>query len=210
MNYQSPPHYPHMSGNTTPQRAPMLSIWMKIKLVGAFLLLAGAGGFYLYISHRVAQNMVLFENSLDTKGELLIDGKSNGQLGPHQAVLVTLDSGSHKITLKGASGALDEGTLDVPKKADFGYHALYVLGAKSGVAIVTKYYSKTGKDAAFEDRVDVVPPGTRLAEIPSTSAMTAVDSPFPETIQTTKNAMSPSVTRVCHVDAKRHPACPGW
>ncbi len=215
MNYQNPPPYQQQypqqyPGNPAPQSGPKIPIMTILGLVVALIGAAGAFGFYFYISHKGAQNMVLFENSLDAKGELLIDGSSKGQLGPHQSVLVTLDSGSHKVTLKGPSGSLDDGSLDVPKKADFGYHALYVIGAKSGVAIVTKFYSNPGTNAAFKDKVDVVPVGTRVAEIPSTSVMKPVDEGFPDTITATKNAMSPGVTRVCHVDAKGKPACPGW
>jgi len=108
----------------------------------------------------------------------------------------------------GKKGALDEGTVLVPKKGAFGYRALYNLGGKTGIAVVTKYY---GKDAAFSDKVDAVPEGKRLVELPDTSVLKDVDEPFPPSIRTTKNAMSPSVTRVCHVDAKtKSVGCPGY
>lgn len=208
MNYPTPPSYPNVSSGANGAASPFkISLWTKIKLALSLVGLLIAGGFYLFITHRSAENMVLFENSLESAGELVIDGASKGELAPRAHLLLSLKSGSHTITLKGPRGALDEGTLDVPKKASFGYHGLYVLGGKSGVAVVTKYY---GKDAAFEDKVDIVPLGTRLVELPSTSVMTPIDAPFPESIRTTKNAMSPSVMRVCHLDLKHAPTCPGW
>jgi hypothetical protein len=150
----------------------------------------------------------MFENGLDASGELLIDGDSKGKLGPKQHLAVELGAGSHKVTFKGEKGPLDSGALDIPKKGAFGYRALFNLGGKSGIAVVTKYY---GKDVAFQDKVEVVPEGTRLVELPDTSVLKDVDEPFPPSIKATKNAMSPSVTRLCHVGPKgKNVACPGW
>jgi hypothetical protein len=72
---------------------------------------------------------------------------------------------------------------------------------------VTKYYG----DSAFQDKVEPLPSGQRLVEVSSSSTMTGVDEPFPASIRTTKNAMSPSVVHLCHFDAARKTVgCPGF
>jgi hypothetical protein len=185
-----------------------MTLWTKIRLALAGVALVVTVPFYLYVSHRSASNVVMFENSLEASGDLLVDGKSKGTLAPKQHVAVTLEPGSHALSFKGGKGVLDTGTLDIPKKGNFGYKALYNLGGKPGIAVVTKYY---GKDPAFPDKIDPVPEGTRLVELPETVVVKAVDEPFPDSIRTTRNAMSPSVTRLCHVDAKaKSVGCPGW
>ena len=183
-----------------------MSLWTKIRLGMAVLGLVVAVPFYFFITHRNASNIVMFENGLDAPGELIVDGDSKGTLNSKDHLAVELGTGSHKIKFMGKKGALDEGTVLVPKKGAFGYRALYNLGGKTGIAVVTKYY---GKDAAFTDKVDAVPEGTRLVELPDTAVMKDVDEAFPPTIRVTKNAMSPSVTRLCHVTGK-NVGCPGW
>jgi hypothetical protein len=183
-----------------------MSLWTKLRLAGAGIALVVAVPFYFVISHRAASNVVMFENGLDAPGELLVDGDSKGTLDPKKHVALELAAGSHKVRFMGKKGALDEGTVLVPKKGAFGYRALYNIGGKTGIAVVTKYY---GKDAAFPDKVELVPEGTRIVELPDTAVMKDVDEAFPPTIRVTKNAMSPSVTRLCHVTGK-NVGCPGY
>jgi hypothetical protein len=182
-----------------------LSLWNKIRLTLAGIGLLVTVPFYFYISHRTATNFVMFDNSLEVAGELAIDGKSQGTLGPKQHKMADLSSGSHKMTFTANAKELDSATLEIPKKGDFGYHALYNLGGKGGIAVVTKYY---GDDTHFDDKVEMVANGTKLVELPSHIVMKDVDEAFPDSIRTTKNAMSPSVTRVCHVTGKKI-GCPG-
>jgi hypothetical protein len=185
-----------------------LSLWTKIKLGLAGIGLLVTVPFYFFMTHRATSNAVMFENSLDTAGDLVIDGASKGTIGPKQHLAIELDSGHHTLAFNGAKGTLDSGSLDIPKKGAFGYRALYNLGGKSGIAVVTKYY---GKDSHFENKVEVVPEGTRLVELPETSVMRDVDEAFPSSVTATKNTTSLSVTRMCHVVPRaKKVACPGY
>jgi len=87
-----------------------------------------------------------------------------------------------------------------------GYRAVYNLGGKKGLAVVTKYYGGT-----FEDSVVPVAEGTRLVEVPAAQSLDRIDDGFPDSITVPKHQSYGTLVRVCHVDeAKGTVGCPGW
>jgi len=138
---------------------------------------------------------------------LSVAGKTYGSIAPRQALRLELDAGSHEVSFSGNGTKLDGGTLNVPQGAGaIGYRAVYNLGGKPGIAVVTKYYG-----GSFEDRVAMVAAGTRVVEVPGAQTLDRIDDGFPDTITVQKHQSYGTLVRVCHVDeAKGSVGCPGW
>jgi hypothetical protein len=184
-----------------------LTLGQKIKWGGTALLILGLLGWSLLLMRKAAANVVLFENSLDVPGELSLAGKSYGTIAPKKCLRLELDKGSYALAFVGNGAKLDEGTLAVPGAKDgLGYHAVYNLGGKKGIALVTKYYG-----GSFKDQVAPVAEGTHLVEFPSGAGLGLVDEPFPDSITVPKHATFGSRTHVCHVNEEQQTVgCPGW
>jgi hypothetical protein len=184
-----------------------ITLAQKLKWGSAALVVLGLAGYSFFLMRKAATNVVLFENSLDVPGELSLAGKSYGTIAPKKFLRLELDKGSYALSFVGNGAKLDEGTLAVPGAKDgLGYHAVYNLGGKKGIAIVTKYYGGT-----FKDQVAPVAEGTHLVEFPGGSNLTGVDEPFPDSITVPKHATFGTVVHVCHVDEEKETvACPGW
>jgi hypothetical protein len=184
-----------------------LTLWQKIKWGATALVILGLFGWSFFLMRKAAANVVLFENSLDVPGELSLAGKSYGTIAPKKSLRLELDQGSYALSFVGNGAKLDEGTLAVPGGKDgLGYRAVYNLGGKKGIAVVTKYYGGT-----FKDQVAPVAEGTRLVEVASTAKLDRVDDTFPESITVPKHATFGSVTNVCHVNEEEQTVgCPGW
>src|SRR5690606_23010981 len=184
-----------------------LSWLQKLKFVGTAVVVLGLAGWSFFLMRQAQSNIVLFENSLDVPGELNVGGKSYGSIAPRQALRLELDSGNHEVSFTANGTKLDGGTLTVPKGNNtIGYRAVYNIGGKKGLAVVTKYYG-----GSFEDRVAPVAEGTRVVEVPGAQALDRIDDSFPDTITVPKHASFGTVVRVCHIDeAKGTVGCPGW
>ena len=184
-----------------------LSLMQKLKFAGTGIFVLGMAGISLFLLRQAQSNIVLFENSLDVAGELKLAGKSYGSISPRQALRLELDEGSYQVSFSGNGTQLDGGTLTVPKgNSTIGYRAVYNLGGKKGIAVVTKYYGGT-----FEDRVAPIAEGTRVLEVPGAQKLDRIDDGFPDTITVPKHQSYGTVVRVCHVDeAKGTVGCPGW
>jgi len=185
------------------------SLGEKLKMAGAggLLLVAGVVGAFTYFKSQ--KNVVLFENSTDQAGELSLNGKSYGSLPPHQHLRVELDAASYTLSFAAGATKLDEGTLVVPEHASglgtVGYRAVYNLGGRKGLAVVTKYYGGSLKDSVvpFES-------SKRLVEVPR-AELANVDETFPKSISVKKGQSYGSVVLVCHVDEEKETVgCPGW
>jgi hypothetical protein len=153
--------------------------------------------------------VVLFENSAAVAGELSLNGKPYGSIGPHQHLRVELDAASYTLSFAAGSTKIDEGTLVVPEHASglgtVGYRGVYNLGGGKGLAVVTKYYGGMMKDT-------VVPfdSGKHLVEVPR-AELASVDETFPKSISVPKGQSYGSVVHVCHVDEEKETVgCPGW
>ncbi|MGC4093031.1 MAG: hypothetical protein QM756_35120 [Polyangiaceae bacterium] len=185
------------------------SLMEKLKFAGFALLIVGALVVWLVVSRRQHANVVVFENSLSKPGELTLNGKSYGTIAPRQHLRLELDSASYALSFGGAGEKLDEGTLVVPEVKSgietMGMRAVYNLGGKKGLAVVTKMYGGSMKDS-----VRPVEEGKRLIEVPYQN-IDGVDEAFPATVTVRKGQSFGSVTRVCHVDEEKETvACPGW
>lgn len=182
--------------------------WLQmLKFAGTGIVVLALAGWSFFLLRKAQSNIVLFENSLDVPGELSLSGKSYGSISPRQALRLELDSGNYEVSFAGNGTKLDGGTLTVPKgNSTIGYRAVYNLGGRKGLAVVTKYYG-----GAFEDRVATVAEGTRVIEVPGAQSLDRIDDGFPDTITVPKHASYGTVVRVCHVDeAKGTVGCPGW
>ncbi|MBN1611188.1 MAG: hypothetical protein JW940_31435 [Polyangiaceae bacterium] len=184
-----------------------ITLGQKIKYGGTALVILGLVGWSFFLMRKAAANVVLFENSLDVPGELSLAGKSHGTIAPKKALRLELDKGSYALSFVGNGAKLDEGTLVVPGAKDgLGYHAVYNLGGKKGIAVVTKYYGGT-----FKDQVAPVAEGTHLVEVAPTAKLERIDDTFPDSITVPKHATFGSVILVCHVDEEKQTVgCPGW
>jgi hypothetical protein len=184
-----------------------ITLGQKIKYGGTALLILGLLGWSFFLMRKAAANVVLFENSLDVPGELSLAGKSYGTIAPKKSLRLELDQGSYAVAFVGNGAKLDEGTLAVPDGKDgLGYRAVYNLGGKKGIAVVTKYYG-----GSFKDQVAPVAEGTRLVEVAVTARLDRVDDAFPDSISVPKHATFGTVTNVCHVNEEQGTVgCPGW
>lgn len=173
-----------------------------LSFVGAGVTMVGAIGFSRYMAAKVDENYVTFTNSLDTAGELSVDGEAKGSLAPGADVRLELEGGSHTVKFANAGQTLDEGKFDISKN---GYHAVYNLGGKPGLAMVTVHYG----DTSFKNSINPIPEGQRLTEVPMT--FKKINDEFPETLTTHANMSGTSLTNVCRVDAEKQTVgCPGW
>jgi len=200
-----------VAGNATATRShgPVTSVWNKIRggVTALFFLVVAGIGLATYFKSQ--KNVVLFENSLDKPGELSLNGKSYGPLEPHQHVRLELEPASYTVSFSGGGAKLDEGTLVVPKGkgglGTTGYRAVYNVGGKKGLGVVTKYYGGSMKDS-----VRLVGDGQRVVEVPSVE-LAKIDDGFPDSISVRKGQSFGSVVRVCHVDEEKDTvSCPGW
>jgi len=183
------------------------SLMQKLKFAGSAVVVLGLAGWSFFLFRQAQSNIVLFENSLDVPGVLSVAGKAYGSIAPRQALRLELDSGSHEVSFTGNGTKLDGGTLNVPKgNGTIGYRAVYNLGGKPGIAVVTKYYG-----GSFEDRVVPVAEGTRVVEVPNAQTLDRIDDGFPDSVTVPKHQTFATLVRVCHVDeAKGTVGCPGW
>jgi len=183
------------------------SLVQKLKFAGSAVVVLGLAGWSFFLMRQAQSNIVLFENSLDVPGVLSVAGKAYGSIAPRQALRLELDAGSHEVSFTGNGTKLDGGTLNVPKgNSTIGYRAVYNLGGKPGLAVVTKYYG-----GSFEDRVVPVAEGTRVVEVPGAQSLDRIDDGFPDSVTVPKHQSFASLVRVCHVDeAKGTVGCPGW
>lgn len=173
-----------------------------LAIAGGGLAMVAALGFSKFMAAKVDENWVTFTNSLDTVGELMVDGKSQGQLQPGAELRLEMEAGSHTVTLTNGGQTLDEGKLDVKDKA---YHAVYNVGGKPGLALVTVHYG----DSSRENTVNPIPSGQRVIEVPMT--FKKINDVFPESLTTHANVNSTSLTNVCRVDVEKQTVgCPGW
>jgi hypothetical protein len=175
----------------------------KLRIVGiAATVVAALGlvGFSKFMAAKVDENWVTFTNSLDTPGDVIVDGKSQGALQPRAELRVKLDGGSHTVAFQSGGKTVEEGKIDINKK---GYHALYNVGGKPGLAMVTMQYGNT----SLENSVAPIPEGQRLIEVPMT--FQKINDPFPESLTTNGNMSSTARTNVCRID-KDKVGCPGW
>jgi hypothetical protein len=171
-------------------------------IAGGGLALVAVLVFTRFMSASLDENWVTFTNGLDTVGELMVDGKTQGQLQPGAELRLEMESGSHTVTLTNAGKTLDEGKLDVKDKS---YHAVYNVGGKPGLALVTVHYG----DSSRENTVNPIPDGQRVIEVPMT--FKKINDVFPETLTTNTNVNSTSLTNVCRVDVEKQTVgCPGW
>jgi hypothetical protein len=179
----------------------------KLKFAGTALFVLGMSGLSFFLLRQAQSNIVLFENSLDVPGELSLAGKTYGSISPRQALRLELDEGKYEVSFTGNGTKLDGGTLTVPKgNGAIGYRAVYNLGGRKGIAVVTKYYG-----GSFEDRVAPVAEGTRVVEVPGAQSLDRIDEGFPDTITVPKHQSYGTRVHVCHVDeAKGTVGCPGW
>jgi hypothetical protein len=151
---------------------------------------------------QVDENWVTFTNSLESVGELVLDGKTQGSLQPGGELRVEVEGGSHTVTFTNHGKTLDEGKLDVDKK---GYHAVYNVGGKPGLALVTVHYG----DSSRENTVNPIPDGQRVIEVPMT--FKKIDDAFPDSLTTNTNMDQMALTNVCRVDVEKQTVgCPGW
>lgn len=171
-------------------------------IAGAGIAMVAAIGFSKYMAAKVDENWVTFTNGLDTVGELMIDGKTQGQLQPGAELRLEMQPGSHTVQLTNAGKTLDEGKIDVKDKS---YHAVYNVGGKAGLALVTVHYG----DTSHENSVSPIPEGQRVIEVPMT--FKKINDTFPESLTTNTNVNSTSLTNVCRVDLEKQTVgCPGW
>jgi hypothetical protein len=186
-----------------------MSTWEKLKLGGLGVVVVVGLGFAAFMHFKANKNVVLFENSFDQPGELLLNGKSYGSLGPHQHVRLELDGGTHVVSWNSGGKKVDDGSIDVKSSkgglGDVGYRAVYNIGGKKGLAVVTKFYGGSMKDS-----VSPMPEGKRVVETPYVE-LTKVDDVFPESVTVRKGQTFGTVTRVCHVDEEKETVgCAGW
>jgi hypothetical protein len=177
----------------------------KLMYGGGAVFVVGTLAFAAVMMKQAHAHVVLFENSLDTAGELRLNGKSYGLIAPRRHLRVELDATTYTVEFQGAAGMLDQGDLVVKDLADdmTGFRALYNLGGRKGLAVVTMTY---GHDTR-KHHVAPVPEGTRLVEVPHAS-LDDVDGTFPDRM-TVKPRLS-SLTRVCHIDEQtKKLGCPG-
>ncbi|MFZ5895627.1 MAG: hypothetical protein ACOY0T_31510 [Myxococcota bacterium] len=194
--------------NVKPSIFAGMSLWTKIKYGGTALFIVGMLGFSALMMKKAQANIVLFENSLDSPGELTLNGKSYGNIAPRQHIRVELDAGSYTLAFAGSGKALDEGKLVVPdnSKQAWGYRAVYNLGGRKGLGVATKFYGGNMKDGVVPAKE-----GQRVIEVPGAQTLDRIDDTFPETITVRKNQSFGSVVRVCHIDEEKETvSCPGW
>jgi hypothetical protein len=164
--------------------------------------MVGALGFSRFMAGQVDENWVTFTNSLESVGELVLDGKTQGSLQPGGELRVEVEGRSHTVTFTNDGKTLDEGKLDVDKK---GYHAVYNVGGKPGLALVTVHYG----DSSRENTVNPIPDGQRVIEVPMT--FKKIDDAFPDSLTTNTNMDQMALTNVCRVDVEKQTVgCPGW
>jgi hypothetical protein len=206
----APGGHVHAAASTRAGFLSRFSLWEKLK-IGGLLVFAGVGGiFALVMFYKIQQNAVLFENSLDKAGDLSLNGKSYGSLGPHQHLRLELDPESYALTFSADGTKLDEGTLVVPKLkgglGNVGYRAVYNIGGQKGLGVVTKFYG-----GGLKDTVVPIESGKRLVEVPPNADLAKVDEAFPKSITVPKGAMFGTVVRLCHIDEEKEAVgCPGW
>jgi hypothetical protein len=193
----------------TRSRAPLFSLWRKVQIGGAIALGLFAAGVALVAYFKSQKNVVFFENSLEKAGELSLNGKSYGTLEPHQHVRLELDAESYSVSFNGGGAKLDEGTLTVPKASGgfgtMGFRAVYNIGGRKGLGVVTKYYG-----GSLKDNVRPIEEGKRLVELPNLE-LTKIDDAFPDSIKVQKGVSFGTVVRVCHIDEEKETVgCPGW
>jgi len=181
------------------------SPFSKTRMLGmgaAGVVMVGALAFSRFMAAKVDENWVTFTNSLDQAGELMVDGKSQGPLQPGAELRIEMEQGSHTVALTGGGKTLDEGKLDINKKS---YHAVYNVGGKPGLALVTVHYG----DSSRENTVNPIPDGQRVIEVPMT--FKKINDAFPESLTTNTNMNEMALTNVCRVDMeKQSVGCPGW
>ena len=171
-------------------------------IAGSVVVALGALGFSKFMASKVDENWVTFTNSLDKAGELLVDGESKGSLQPGAELRMEMEGGSHTVAFKDGGNIVDEGKIDITKKS---YHAVYNVGAKPGLALVTVHYG----DTSLENSVSPIPEGQHVIEVPMT--FKKIDDAFPETLTTNANIDQTALTNVCRVDAEKQTVgCPGF
>ncbi len=184
----------------TSQSANPFSKLRMLGIGGSVLVALGIVVFSKFMAAKVDENWVTFTNSLDTAGELLVDGESHGPLAPGAELRLEMEGGSHTVALTSGDKTLDEGKLDINKKS---YHAVYNVGGKPGLALVTMQYGNTSLD----NSVSPIPEGQRVIEVPMT--FQKINDEFPESLTTRGSIDRTALTNVCRIDGEKV-GCPGW
>jgi hypothetical protein len=180
----------------------MFSKFKLAGIAGSVVLMIAVLGFSRYMAAAVDENWVTFTNGLETVGDLMVDGKTQGSLQPGAELRVELEGGSHTVAFTKDGKTLDEGKVDINKK---GYHAVYNVGGTPGLALVTVHYG----DTSLENAVSPIPSGQRVIEVPMT--FKKINDTFPESLTTNANQNQTSLTNVCRVDVEKQTVgCPGW
>ncbi len=177
----------------------------KLKIAGMVaggVAMLGLVAWSNYLAGRAEANVVTFTNSLDTAGELTVGGESHGTLQPRAELRVELDQGSYPVKFTSGGKSLDEGNINIDRDS---YHALYNVGGKPGLALVTMQYGS----GIAKNSVDPIPEGQRVTQVPPT--FKKIDDEFPEVLSTHRAIKSTALTNVCRVDMKKETVgCPGW
>jgi hypothetical protein len=178
----------------------LLQKYRLLGFAGTAVLALGAIGFSKFMASKADENWVTFSNSLETAGDLLVDGKSQGSLAPGAELRLVMEGGAHSVKLTSGDKTLDEGQLDINKKS---YHAVYNVGGKPGLALVTVQYG----NSAIENSLSPIPEGQRVIEVPMT--FTKINDEFPDSLTTRGSVDRTALTNVCRVEGEKV-GCPGW
>ncbi len=172
--------------------------------VAAILLLAG--GYYLYVK-VTPQHEVLVDNGNDFTVEVEVGGEKLS-LGPKASSVVKVGDGKLTVKATGPGGFSETASIELPETGwnAGGRTAVYNVGGKSGLAVVTVTY---GHVAGSPKPIVMIPREPRLALLPPGS-YGAIDGAFPEEVTTSRRQMGAVIQHVCHVDVEaRKIGCPG-
>jgi hypothetical protein len=182
---------PSLSVQPSPSGRP----WrLALAALASVLALALIGGGARLAAARTPKHYVVLENSNNFPVALAIDGKPRDVFAAHATVRVELRAGAHEVSASGADAYTEKGSLTVTQRPT-GFRGLYVIGAHSRMALVSRAYGAKG-----EDRFQPVKQGLRFIELPSGIDIEAIDQPFPDTVMADEGTPSVSVIHLCHAE----------
>jgi hypothetical protein len=181
-----------------PAKNPVRRLAILFGVIVGLLVALGAG---LYIYTKVTpQHRILVENGYDQAVDVTIDG-DRFSIGPRSSTSVAVGDGA--ITVKAAGPIEETHSIEMPSTGwrSAGRVALYNIGGKSHLAVVTITYGTTF-DApptmlvGHDKQLVLLPPGVTGD----------VDAAFPSQVES--HSVGAVIQHVCRIDGERF-TCPG-